>query len=194
MPQTDPRVDAYIIKSADFAKPILTHLRKLVHKACPTATETIKWSFPHFDYKGEMLCSMASFKQHCAFGFWKTALMKDAGKLLDNRKEAMGSLGKITSLKDLPADKTIIAYIKEAMQLNDDDIKMVKPKAGIKKELKIPAYFTAALKKNKKATATFGGFNYTNKKEYVEWVTEAKTDDTRQKRLAQAIEWMADNC
>jgi uncharacterized protein YdeI (YjbR/CyaY-like superfamily) len=192
MPQTDPRVDTYIAKSAGFAKPILAHLRKLVHKACPTATETIKWSFPHFDYKGEMLCSMASFKQHCAFGFWKTALMKDAGKLLDNRKEAMGSLGKITSLKDLPADKTIIAYIKEAMKLNDDGIKMVKPKAGVKKELKIPAYFTAALKKNKKATTTFEGFNYTNKKEYVEWVTEAKTDDTRQKRLAQAIEWMAE--
>ena len=192
MPQTDPRVDVYIAKSADFAKPILNHLRKLVHKACPTATETIKWSFPHFDYKDEMLCSMASFKQHCAFGFWKTALMKDAGKLLNNRKEAMGSLGKITSLKDLPADKTIIAYIKEAMQLNDDGIKMVRPTAGVKKELKIPAYFTAALKKNKKATVTFEGFNYTNKKEYVEWVTEARTSDTRQKRLAQAIERMAE--
>jgi uncharacterized protein YdeI (YjbR/CyaY-like superfamily) len=152
----------------------------------------MKWSFPHFDYKGEMMCSMAAFKQHCAFGFWKTALMKDAKKMLDNRKEAMGSLGRITSLKDLPDDKTIIAYIKEAMKLNDAGIKTKKAKPGIKTELKIPTYFTTALKKNKKVFTSFNNSSYSCKKEYVEWVTEAKTEDTRQKRLAKAIALIAE--
>jgi uncharacterized protein YdeI (YjbR/CyaY-like superfamily) len=192
MSSKDSRIDTYIGKSADFAKPILQHLRELIHKACPQVEETMKWSFPHFVYKEEILCSMASFKQHCAFGFWKTTLMKDAKKLLDNRKEAMGSLGRISSLKDLPADKTIVSYIKEAMKLNDDGVKMQKAKPGVKKELKIPTWLTAALKKNKKAQTVFDGFSYSCRKEYVEWLTEAKTEDTRQKRLSQAIEWMAE--
>src|SRR5689334_6633085 len=113
MGKKDPRVDAYITKAAHFAKPILTHLRELVHKACPEAEETIKWGFASFDYKGPFV-SMASFKQHMAFGFWKAALMKDANKLKDNQGEAMGHLGKITSMKDLPSDKVMIGYIKEA--------------------------------------------------------------------------------
>src|SRR5271154_4870442 len=112
MANKDPRVDAYIDKSSDFAKPVLNHLRSIVHKACPDVEETMKWSFPHFDYKG-MMCSMAAFKQHCAFGFWKITLMKDAKKLLDNRADAMGSFGRIASLKDLPSDKIITGYIKE---------------------------------------------------------------------------------
>jgi uncharacterized protein YdeI (YjbR/CyaY-like superfamily) len=191
MSKKDARIDAYIAKSADFAKPVLNHLRELVHKACPGVEETMKWSFPHFDYKG-MMCSMAAFKQHCAFGFWKTALMKDAKKMLDNRSDAMGSLGKITSLKDLPADKVILGYIKEAMKLNNDEVKVIKAKPVEKKELIIPKYFTDAVKKNKKAFATFESFSYTNKKDYVDWITEAKTEETRNKRLAQAIEWMAE--
>src|SRR5450755_547112 len=145
MGNKDKRVDAYILKSEEFAKPILIHLRDLVHEACPYIQETIKWSFPHFDYKG-MMCSMASFKQHCAFGFWKTALMKDAKKLLNNRTDAMGSFGRITSLKDLPSDKTIISYIKEAMKLNDDDVKLEKAKPAKKKELIIPKYVIEELK------------------------------------------------
>jgi uncharacterized protein YdeI (YjbR/CyaY-like superfamily) len=187
----DKRVDLYIAKSGEFAEPILNHLRELVHKICPEVEETMKWSFPHFDYKG-IMCSMAAFKQHCSFGFWKTALMKDAKKMLDTRNEAMGSLGRITSLKDLPADKVIIGYIKEAMKLNDDDIKVAKPKSTEKKELVIPKYFTDAIKKNKKALATFENFSYTNKKDYVEWITEAKIEETRNKRLMHAIEWMAE--
>src|SRR5205085_5821992 len=113
-------IDAYIAKSADFAKPVLNHIRKLVHEACPDVEEKMKWSFPHFDYKGEMMCSMAAFKQHCAFGFWKAALMKDP-KLVENAKteEAMGHMGRITSLKDLPPDKKLTGYIKEAMKLNE---------------------------------------------------------------------------
>jgi uncharacterized protein YdeI (YjbR/CyaY-like superfamily) len=193
MAKKDPRIDAYIAKSVPFAKPVLNHLRALVHKACPVAEETMKWSFPHFDYKAEMMCSMAAFKQHCAFGFWKASLMSDPA-LLDNAKSeiAMGHFGKITSLKDLPADKIILAYIKEAMKLNDEGIKVVKERPAIRKKLEIPAYFTNAVKKNKKAFNTFENFSYSQKKEYIDWVTEAKTEDTRNKRLTQAVEWMAE--
>lgn len=134
----DKRVDAYIAASEDFARPVLNHLRQLVHKACPEVTETMKWSFPHFDYKGVM-CSMAGFKQHCAFGFWKALLMRDP-HLLQKAKseEAMGHLGKITSLKDLPSDKILIQYIKEAKQLNEEGVKIVRRKSvGVKKELQV---------------------------------------------------------
>lgn len=118
-------IDSYIEKSADFAKPILLHLRELVHKTCPAVEEKIKWGFPHFDYKGEMMCNMAAFKQHAVFGFWKAAIMKDPVLAETAKSEvAMGHLGRITSLKDLPADKKIIAWIKEAMQLNEDGIKL----------------------------------------------------------------------
>lgn len=186
-------IDTYITKSADFAKPILNHLRELVHKACPTVEEKVKWGMPHFDYKGPM-CSMASFKQHAVFGFWKAALMKDPMLLETAKSEvAMGHLGRITSLKDLPADKKLIAYIKEAMQLNDKGIKVpVKTKPGENKELLIPDYFTKAINKNKAAKKVFDGFSYSNKKEYVKWVTGAKTEETRNTRLQTSVEWMAE--
>ncbi|MBC7888560.1 MAG: YdeI/OmpD-associated family protein [Ferruginibacter sp.] len=187
-------IDEYISKSADFAKPILIHLRELVHKACPDAEEKMKWSFPHFDYKNTMMCSMAAFKQHCVFGFWKAALMKDP-VLVENAKSevAMGHLGRITSKKDLPADKTIIAWIKEAMQLNDLGIKLpLKTKATATKELVVPDYFMKALAKNKQAWQIFENYPYAHKKEYVEWITGAKTEETRNKRMATAIEWMAE--
>jgi len=194
MPKTDPRIDAYIKKSADFAKPVLNHLRSLVHKACLGVEETMKWSFPHFEYKGAILCSMASFKQHCAFGFWKASIMKDPEKVLQLMgKTAMGQLDRIESLKDLPADKILIAYIKEAAKLNEDEIKLPqKKKSGDKKELIVPDVLRAALKKNKKAAVTFDAFSYSNKKDYVEWITEAKTDATRETRLDTAIEWMSE--
>ena len=137
MGKKEKAIDDYIGKSADFAKPILNHLRELVHKACPDAEEKIKWGFPHFDYKNEMMCSMAAFQQHCVFGFWKAALMKDPILVENARSEvAMGHLGRITSTKDLPPDKTIIAWIKEAMQLNELVIKLPsKTKTTEKKEL-----------------------------------------------------------
>ena len=193
MAKKEKAIDTYIAKSADFAKPILTHIRELVHKACPDVEEKMKWSFPHFDYKGEMMCSMAAFKQHAAFGFWKASLMKDK-VLVENAKSetAMGHLGRLTSVKDLPSDKKILAWVKEAMALNDKGIKVAKPKPAEKKELVIPNYFTAALKKNKKALETFEGFPYSKKKDYVEWLTEAKTEETRNKRMATALEWLAE--
>ena len=185
-------IDAYIAKSKDFARPILEHFRELIHIACPHAEEKIKWSFPHFDYKGEMMCSMAAFKEHASIGFWKAPLMKDPILSETAKSEvAMGHLGKLKSLKDLPSDKKIIAWIKEAMKLNDDGIKLIpKPKTADKKELVVPDYFTRALSKNKKAKDIFHAFPYSHKKEYLEWITEAKTDVTREKRMAAAIEMM----
>jgi uncharacterized protein YdeI (YjbR/CyaY-like superfamily) len=195
MKNTDKRIDAYISKSADFAKPILSHLRQVVHKNCPEVVETMKWSFPHFVYNDTILCSMASFKAHCAFGFWLSSMMKDKyGALsLGQEREAMGHVGKIQSRKDLPSDKILADCIKEAMQLIDSGAKLQKKeRAASSKELEIPAYFIPALKKNKKALATFENFSYSQKKEYVEWVTEAKTEKTRYSRLETAIEWMSE--
>lgn len=198
MGSKDPRVDAYIAKSADFAKPILAHLRELIHHNCPTVEETLKWSFPHFTYtsasdrKSRVLCSMASFKQHCAFGFWYAGgwVMSDESK---PSTEGMGQYGKITSLKDLPKDKELIKQIKDAVKLHDSGIKSVsRPKTTEKKELEVPSDLTAALKKNKKARGTFEQFSYTNKKDYLDWITEAKTDGTRKKRLGTAVEWMSE--
>jgi hypothetical protein len=193
MATTDKRIDAYILKSADFAKPILTHIRMLVHKACPGVEETIKWGFPHFDYKG-IMCSMAAFKQHCAFGFWKAALMKDKILMANAKSEvAMGHLGKIQSLKDLPADRVMIAWIKEAAQLNETGVKLSgKTVKQVAAPLTVPAALAAALKKNKKAAAAFDAFSNSNKKEYVDWINGAKTEVTRSSRIATAVEWMAE--
>ena len=193
----DPRVDAYIAKSADFAKPILARLRSLIHATCPSVEETMKWSFPHFMYKSpseknaRVLCSMASFKQHCAFGFWYTGGGTMSGEA--SSSEGMGQYGKITKLTDLPSDKSLIKQIKDAVKLHDSGIKPApRPRSTRKKDLVVPDYLTAALKKNKKALATFDQFNYSNKKEYVEWITEAKTEETRKTRLKTAVEWMSD--
>jgi uncharacterized protein YdeI (YjbR/CyaY-like superfamily) len=194
MAKKEKAIDAYIAKSADFAKPILKHIRELVHKTCPDLEEKMKWSFPHFDYKGEMMCSMAAFKQHAVFGFWKASLMKDPVLIENSRSEvSMGHLGRLTSLKDLPADKKLTGWIKEAMQLTDLGVKLpAKARSTDKKELVIPDYFIKALRKNKKAAAIFEKFAYSHKKEYLEWVIEAKTEVTRDKRIASAIEMMAE--
>jgi uncharacterized protein YdeI (YjbR/CyaY-like superfamily) len=192
MGKRDSRIDDYIAKSADFAKPILNHIRELVHDACPDVEETLKWSFPHFTHKG-MLCSMASFKNHCAFGFWKSALIFDSKRAKIAEDEAMGQFGRITSLSDLPKDKVLRGYLKKAVELNEAGIKepaRAKPKA--KKELIVPDYLMSALKMNKKALAAFENFTYSHKKEYLEWITEAKTEDTRNRRMETAIKWMAE--
>ena len=187
MAKRDPRVDAYIANSPDFARPILTHIRDLVHRHCPQVEETLKWRMPTFMHHG-MLCGMAAFKQHCSFGFWKHELV--VGKELAGSPEGMGQFGRVTRLADLPSDKALAGYIRKAMQLNEAGIKA--PRATPKKKaLVMPDDLRAALKKNKKASATFDAFSPTNKREYVEWIVEAKREETRAKRLAQAIEWMA---
>jgi uncharacterized protein YdeI (YjbR/CyaY-like superfamily) len=200
MGTTDPRVDAYIDKSKDFAKPVLKHLRKLIHQGCRDVTETIKWSMPSFEFKG-ILCGFAAFKEHCTFGFWKQSLMETDA--FPKNKTAMGSFGRITSLKDLPSDKVMIGLIHQAMELNENGVKVPKKPAAAKKELVVPKELTKVLSKNKKAKTVFDNFSYSQKKEYVEWITGAKTEPTRNKRLATTVEllsegkrlnWKYENC
>jgi hypothetical protein len=194
MGKQDKRVDAYIAKSAEFARPILTELRAAVHEGCPDAEETLKWSMPFFLHDGAMLCHFAAFKQHCAFGFWKgrDVVGEDASH------EAMGHFGRIESLKDLPSRKAIVGFVKKAVAKVEErksaapEAKPKVKKTAAKKELVVPEYFAKAVMKNKKAAKTFDGFPYSHKKEYVEWVTEAKTDETRDRRLATTVEWLAE--
>ena len=190
MLKQDPRIDAYIAKAAPFAQTILQHIRKLVHKACPDITETMKWSFPHFEYKG-VVCSMAAFKQHCAFGFWKASIMKDPNKIMQIKdRGAMGHFDRITSIKDLPSDKIMIAYIKEAVLLNENGVKLPTKTKTVQKEIVVPSDIITALKKNAKAKKVFEAFSPSHKKEYIEWITEAKTEPTRIKRLNTMLEWL----
>jgi len=197
MAKKDKRIDAYIEKSADFAKPILKHLRKLVHQGCPGVTETVKWGMPSFEYKGPF-CSMASFKQHAVFGFWKYKLIKDPKNYLEilKRMEAasMGNMGRITSLKDLPPDSVILGFIKQAVKLNDDGIKMEKTikNPATAKNTKPDVDFEAALKKNKKAWNVWEEWTPGKKKEYVDWMKEAKTEETKLKRIKTAVEWISE--
>ena len=189
MGKRDLRVDAYISKAADFAKPILNQLREAVHASCPDVEEDMKWSFPHFMYKG-MLCSMASFKEHAAFGFWKGSLIFD-----DQAKsaEAMGQLGRLGKPSDLPPKKVLAGYIKKAMALNDAGVKVPRaPKRASPKAVRIPDDLAAALKKNKKALTAFEGLSPSHKREYIEWTTEAKTAGTRLRRVETAVEWIGE--
>ena len=184
---TDPRVDAYIERSAEFAKPILLHLRKLIHETCPQVEEKMKWSFPHFDYKG-MFCSMAGFKAHCAFGFWKASLMKSAATLKTNQQQSMGHLGRITSLKNLPPDHTMINLLIEAMTLNELDIKLPSaPKVTVERNVEMHDMLKKELKKHKSASSAFDQLRPSHKNEYCEWINEAKTESTRLRRIEQTI-------
>ena len=187
MSSRDPRIDAYIAKSAPFAKPILTYIRKAVHAGCPDVEETMKWSFPHFMYKG-MLCSMASFKEHCAFGFWKGSLLEASGT---KDKDAMGQFGRITSIRDLPNERALVKLVKQAARLNDEGVSVLRERR-VKPPLRTPPDLMAALKKNKKALATYEDFSESMRREYVDWITEARTEETRTRRLETAVEWMAE--
>ena len=187
MSQHDPRIDAYIAKQADFARPILEKLRAIVHETCPGCEETLKWSMPTFLYGGAILASMAAFRQHASFGYWKHDLVREGVE-----RDGMGSYGKMASLKDMPAKKDLVADIRKAMALNVEGVKVAKKAAAPKAELVAPEDLLAALKKNAKARKTFEAFPPSAKRDYVEWIVEAKREDTRTKRLAQAVEWMAE--
>ncbi len=190
MGKKDPRVDAYIAAAADFAKPILRHVRTLVHRACPDVEEKMKWSFPHFDHEGT-LCSFAAFKGHCAFGFWKGSLIVD--KKTSKSAEAMGQFGRLTSVEGLPDDATMLGMIREAARLNDKGIKVARVKRPrAVEEAPVPKDLSAALRRNAKARATFQAFSPSKKREYVEWITEAKTAETRKRRLDTAVAWMSE--
>ena len=179
----DPRIDAYIAKSAEFAKPILAHLREVVHAGCPEVEETMKWSMPHFMHEG-MLCAMAAHKHHCSFGFWKGSL------IFDEPKEGMGHLGAIKSLEDLPPKKELIGYVKKAAALNREGVVARRVPKAAKKPLPVPDDLAAALQRSKAARANFEAFSPSHRREYIEWITEAKTDSTRERRLATTIEWL----
>lgn len=189
MPSRDPRVDAYIEKSAPFARPILRHLRATVHTACPDVEETIKWGMPNFMYQG-MLCSAAAFKEHATFGFWKGKLVIPPGA--SKSADAMGQFGKITSVADLPPKSVIVRYVKAAMKLNEAGVTVKRAPAKKKPPLVMPADLKAALAKNAKARKTYEALAPSKQREYVEWLTEAKTEPTRLKRLKTAVEWMAE--
>ena len=182
MPKIDPRVDAYIAKAANFARPILTRIRKLIHAACPDVMETIKWNSPFYEHKGILIATPA-FKKHCRFVFWK-------GRLFLGKER--NKLSCITSLADLPGDKILTGCIKKAVALNEAGIKQpasAKPK--VKRKIAVPDYFLVALGKNKKALAVFEKFSPSCKREYIEWITEAKREGTRDSRIKTAVEWIA---
>lgn len=192
MTKTDARIDAYIDKSEEFAKPIMEYIRAIVHEACPDAEEGWKWSFPHFLYKGKILTAMCAFKKHCAMGFWLEAEMKTVKEYTkDREKNGMFTLGKIEKIEDLPAKSKLTAMIKEAMELTDMGVTLKKTPPS-KNSLPIPDYFEKALKANKKAWETFEKASPSFRKEYINWITEAKTETTRNKRMEQALEWISE--
>ncbi len=190
MTSHDPRVDAYIARSADFARPILEYVRARVHEACPDIEETIKWGMPTFMHAGGILCGMAAFKRHASFGFWKHALVVGDG----SPAEGMGSFGKLSSVADLPAKRQLLAYLKKAARLNEQGVRApAARKAAMPKPLpEIPADFTAALRGDAAAKTTFEGFAPSHRREYLEWILGAKREETRARRIAQAVEWLAE--
>jgi uncharacterized protein YdeI (YjbR/CyaY-like superfamily) len=185
---SDPRIDSYIARQADFARPILEHLRRIVREAAPEVEETIKWSMPHFTYKGRMFAGMAAFKAHASFGLWQaSALLGETG----SERDSMGQFGRLTSIADLPPEAELKALIRRAAELAEAGPKP-RPKKPPKPELPTPEDLRAALDAEPKAAATFDAFPPSCRREYVEWVTEAKRPETRAKRLAQTVEWLAE--
>lgn len=189
MEKFDERIDTYIEKAKPFAQPVLNHLRKIIHQASPLINETIKWGFPHFVYKST-LCSMASFNSHCAFGFWKSSLMSDPYQLFKEKESAMGSIGRIESLADLPIDKILTEYVLEALKIDESGVKIKKALSIPKAEIEMPIYFASELAHQPKAKEQFESFSPSHRREYLEWITTAKTEATRLKRIATTIEWL----
>lgn len=189
MAKHDPRIDTYIAKSAGFAQPILEHLRRRIHVACPDVEEGIKWSMPFFSYKGAPMCMMAAFKQHCSFGFW---LSKEVTGGSD--EDGMGQFGKLATLKDPPPDRQLTIHLKKAMALNEAGVKKARPKATVKPAPTLPDDLSVLLAKRQHAAArkAWQSFPPGAQREYVEWIGEAKTDTTRQKRLATTLEWLTE--
>ncbi len=185
MPTTDPRIDAYIDRAAPFAQPILRHLRAAVHATCPDVVETVKWGMPHFEHKG-VLCSFAAFKEHCSFGFWR------GSEVIEGSAPGMGSFGKITSLADLPADAELAALIAKAVAINESGTKAPRPVKHPKPPLAIPAELTAALDGHPEARANFDAFPPSHKRDYADWIVEAKTAETKRRRIEQAVAQIAE--
>jgi len=194
----NPKVDAYIKKSRPFAQPILVHLRKLVHAGCPQVEETIKWSRPFFEYRGVILCNMSAFKEHCSLGFWGLeigAILRQAGVVRDG---AMGSLGRITGIASLPPEKKMIDWVAQAAALIESGQERspiaARPRVvtPAKPTLKTPPDLNSALSKSKKATAAFAAFSPSCRREYIEWIVDAKRPETREQRITTAVGWIAE--
>jgi uncharacterized protein YdeI (YjbR/CyaY-like superfamily) len=193
MPNRSPQVDAYIAKAAPFAQPILEKIRDAFHAAHPEIEEVMKWSFPHFQYKG-IVGNMAAFKNHVSWGFWKAQLMSDPKGILNpmGDKTSMGG-AKVVSEKDLPPKKVMVEYVREAIRLNEEGVKVERaPSTRSATPVEVPQDLAAALKKDKKAKAAFDAFSPSHQREYIAWITEAKQEATRQKRLATTLEWLAE--
>ena len=184
----DPRIDAYIERAAPFAQPILRHVRALVHEACPTVEETIKWGMPTFVHAGAILCGMAAFKQHASFGFWKHALV--IGEC--EPRGGMGSYGKLVSLDDLPPKRMLLAHLRKAVALNEAGVKSPARKSAPMPPPEIPAELAAALAQAPAAKAAFDAFPPGCRREYIDWITGAKRPETRARRVAEAVAWMAE--
>ena len=194
----NPKVDAYVAKAKPYALPIMEHLRELIHKGCPGVEETIKWSRPFFEYRGVILGNMSAFKEHCSFGFWGEeigAVLREAGVVQEG---GMGSLGRITRIEDLPPNKQMLSLIRQAAAFIDRG-EYTSPIAARQRVVKAskpapeaPEELAAALRKNKKAAAVFADFSPSCKREYTEWIADAKRTETREKRIATAVEWMSE--
>lgn len=193
----DTQVDQYIEGAAEFARPILTHLRKVVHEACPEVEEAMKWSRPAFLYRGKILGIMSAFKEHCSFGFWQPEVNRKLAAAGVPTDEASGSLGRLTSVKDLPPKKELLRYVREASSLlespaSQKPITRMTRKVANRPQLEMPSEFAAALKKDAAAARHYMAFAPSQQYEYLEWIVDAKRDETRQKRIATAIEWLAE--
>ena len=190
MGSREPRVDTYIKNAAPFARPILSHLRTVVHAACPEVEEAIKWGMPMFTYHG-ILCFMAAFKQHAGFGFWK------GSKVIEGRDDqsgsAMGQFGRLTEVGQLPSRRVLTAYVRKAARLNASGGKAApKPAKKPKPAPRTPAELRAALTRNAKARTTWERFSPGHRRAYVEWIVEAKRPETRRRRVATALAWLHD--
>ncbi len=186
----NPQVDEYIDNAADFARPILRRLRKAFHKGCPKLEEKIKWGVPSFEYKG-MLVGMAAFKAHVSWGFWQAKLMDDPDGILGSDRKASPMRIKAASVNDLPSEAVIAKYVRQAAKLNEAGVKPKRARSS-KTAPRAPKYMLDALKSDKSAHEHWKSFTPGKKKDYIEWITGAKTEKTRDKRLKQAVEWIAE--
>ncbi len=194
--KTDPRVDEKIANAPAFARPILTHLRRLVHEGCPDTEETVKWGMPFFLHRGKSMCHMAAFKAHCVFGFWHPELEKALAREGFGEKsgEAAGLLGRITRKEDLPDGATLLRLIAEAARHNESG-KPARPRpaGGARKpEAEVPADLALRLASSAAAAEKFKGFSPSHRREYIEWINEAKREETRLRRLDTTLEWLAE--
>jgi uncharacterized protein YdeI (YjbR/CyaY-like superfamily) len=184
----DPRIDAYVAKAQPFARPILEKVRERVHAVVPRAEETIKWGMPAYTLDGKILLITAAFKAHAALNFWRGQELRGDKANAD----AMGQFGKLASVADLPSDSELDRLMKEAAEVAKNAPAPRKAKHGPKAAPEMHPDFSAALAKAPKAKAALDGLPPSAQRDYLEWISEAKQDSTRAKRIATAVEWLSE--